>query len=226
MALVREQHEKAKEILAENREKLDELAQFLYERETITGILLILLGLFTLIRPTTVLTWAVLIYGLLAVLTGIADVVFYAKAERYLGIGPTFTLVGGILGILAGMTLMLNPGVGGWTMTLFFPLWFIAHSVSQLACGDFLRWCVGGAASRVSTVLNILGLLLGCAMLVLPWLSVRVMTSPPQDVSRQRQGHSVPPKNLGLGICGKLLDRSASSKPDFSHQPLLRLGQW
>ena len=112
--------------------------------EGITGILLILLGLFTLIRPTTVLTWAVLIYGLLAVLTGIADVVFYAKAERYLGIGPTFTLVGGILGILAGMTLMLNPGVGRWTMTLFFPLWFIAHSISQLAHGDFLRWRVRG----------------------------------------------------------------------------------
>ncbi|WP_373213450.1 ATP-dependent zinc metalloprotease FtsH [Ruminococcus sp. 5_1_39BFAA] len=35
--LVRAQHEKAKQILAENRGKLDELAQFLYERETITG---------------------------------------------------------------------------------------------------------------------------------------------------------------------------------------------
>lgn len=35
--LVRTQHEKAKQILSENREKLDELSQFLYERETITG---------------------------------------------------------------------------------------------------------------------------------------------------------------------------------------------
>ena len=35
--LVRTQHEKAKRILAENRRKLDELAKFLYERETITG---------------------------------------------------------------------------------------------------------------------------------------------------------------------------------------------
>ena len=35
--LVRHQHEKAKAILAENREKLDELASFLYEKETITG---------------------------------------------------------------------------------------------------------------------------------------------------------------------------------------------
>ncbi len=35
--LVRKQHDKAKQILTDNRRKLDELAKFLYERETITG---------------------------------------------------------------------------------------------------------------------------------------------------------------------------------------------
>ena len=35
--LVKTQHEKAGRILTENREKLDELAKFLYEKETITG---------------------------------------------------------------------------------------------------------------------------------------------------------------------------------------------
>ena len=35
--LVKVQHEKARKILEENREKLDELAAFLYEKETITG---------------------------------------------------------------------------------------------------------------------------------------------------------------------------------------------
>ena len=37
MELVKRQHEKAKQILGENRGKLDELAKFLYEKETITG---------------------------------------------------------------------------------------------------------------------------------------------------------------------------------------------
>ena len=37
VALVKKQHEKAIQILLENRAKLDELAQFLFERETITG---------------------------------------------------------------------------------------------------------------------------------------------------------------------------------------------
>ncbi len=35
--LVRKQHEKARKILTDNREKLDELAGYLYEKETITG---------------------------------------------------------------------------------------------------------------------------------------------------------------------------------------------
>ncbi len=37
VALVKTQHEKAKQIITDNRQKLDELAKFLYEKETITG---------------------------------------------------------------------------------------------------------------------------------------------------------------------------------------------
>ena len=37
VALVKKQHEKARRILTENRQKLDELAKYLYEKETITG---------------------------------------------------------------------------------------------------------------------------------------------------------------------------------------------
>ena len=35
--LVRRQHEKAVQLLTNDREKLDQLAQYLYEKETITG---------------------------------------------------------------------------------------------------------------------------------------------------------------------------------------------
>ena len=35
--LVKREHEKAKKLLEDNREKLDELAMYLYEKETITG---------------------------------------------------------------------------------------------------------------------------------------------------------------------------------------------
>ena len=37
VALVRQQHDKAKQILTENKDELNRLADFLYEKETITG---------------------------------------------------------------------------------------------------------------------------------------------------------------------------------------------
>ena len=37
IALVKRQHEKALNLLRENRQKLQELARYLYEKETITG---------------------------------------------------------------------------------------------------------------------------------------------------------------------------------------------
>ena len=37
VALVKMQHEKARKLLTENREKLEQLARFLYDKETITG---------------------------------------------------------------------------------------------------------------------------------------------------------------------------------------------
>ena len=37
MELVKRQHDKALKILQENRAKLDELAEYLYQKETITG---------------------------------------------------------------------------------------------------------------------------------------------------------------------------------------------
>ena len=35
--LVKTQHDKARKLLEDNRDKLDQLARFLYEKETITG---------------------------------------------------------------------------------------------------------------------------------------------------------------------------------------------
>ena len=43
--------------------------------ELIIGILLIVLGIFTFLRPGSVLTGAVLVYGVFALITGIADII-------------------------------------------------------------------------------------------------------------------------------------------------------
>ena len=47
--------------------------------ELIEGILLILLGIYTLCNPGGMLRGITFAYGFLAVITGISDIVFYAK---------------------------------------------------------------------------------------------------------------------------------------------------
>ena len=63
--------------------------------EIIMGILLILLGLFTILRPSAALEGVVMVYGIIAVLTGIADIVFYIKIDRHMGFLPTVSLISG-----------------------------------------------------------------------------------------------------------------------------------
>ena len=100
--------------------------------ELIEGILLILLGIYTLCNPGGMLRGITFAYGFLAVITGISDIVFYAKTERYIGFGPTIALVTGILSLLAGLMLLMYPNAGELITTLLLPIWFIAHSVSRL----------------------------------------------------------------------------------------------
>jgi len=140
--------------------------------ELILGILLIILGIYTFANPFTALTSVVIIYGLVSIITGIADIVFYVKLERRTGFGPSVSLIAGILSILAGLLILLSPGAGKWMFAVFFPIWFIAHCVSRLANLGFMRVVAGIAYYYFSLVVNILGLLL-CFMLILnPWISV------------------------------------------------------
>ena len=82
--------------------------------ELMIGILLIVLGIFTFLRPGSVLTGAVLVYGVFALITGIADIVFYVKMERHTGFGPVVALVSGILSVIAGLLVMVYPGAAAW----------------------------------------------------------------------------------------------------------------
>ena len=139
--------------------------------ELIEGILLILLGIYTLCNPGSMLRGITFAYGLLAVTTGISDIVFYAKTERYIGFGPTVALVSGILSILTGLMLLMYPNAGELIMTLLLPIWFIAHSVSRLTHLPLVR-LVGKFYYYFTMIVNILGIILGCLMIIWPWVAL------------------------------------------------------
>ena len=140
--------------------------------ELIMGILLITLGIYSLIRPAGMLPGVTVIYGLFAVITGIADIVFYVRMERRTGFGPAVSLVTGILSVLAGILILCNVSAGKWVIAILFPIWFIAHCLSRLSHLTLLRLTVGDAYYYFTLVINILGLILGVLMLFNPMISM------------------------------------------------------
>ena len=62
--------------------------------ELIIGIALAVLGIFTFVYPDNAVTTLVVIYGIIAVITGIADVVLYVRVEKHIGFPITIAHLG------------------------------------------------------------------------------------------------------------------------------------
>lgn len=136
--------------------------------EFISGLCMLALGIFSFIRPSGMLTGLAVVYGIIAVITGVCDILVYIRAERFTGFAPALSLVSGILSVMAGMVLVAHPGIGAGVLTVLFPLWFICHCISRLMHLDIVRFCMGKGCFYFSLVVNILGLVLGIMMLFEP----------------------------------------------------------
>lgn len=139
--------------------------------EFVTGLLLVLLGIFTLVSPESLFTGMVVIYGIIAAVIGVCDIVLYVRLERFTGFGPMMSLISGILSVMCGVMLIANPNVGKWAVMVMLPVWFIAHCISGLAHIGAVRMMTNDACYYFSLILNILGLVLGVFMMFSPALS-------------------------------------------------------
>lgn len=140
--------------------------------DLILGIVLFLSGIYVLSHPLEGLAGVTIFYGILAAGTGIVDLIFYFKMERRTGFGPVAALVTGILSLLAGVLLLLQPAAGSLSLVILFPLWFVAHCISELARLPLIRWTAGKGYYYFSLIINIMGLILGVIMLAFPAASV------------------------------------------------------
>lgn len=140
--------------------------------EFVEGVLLLLLSIFTLIRPDSALTGFVVVYGVVAVIMDVADILLYVKVSRFTGFGPIVSLLSGTLSVMAGVMLLVYPNAGKMVMSFLFPFWFIAHCISRLANLNKIRFFAGEFTYYFTLILNILGLVLGMMMILDPWFSL------------------------------------------------------
>ena len=139
--------------------------------ELIFSVLLIICGVFTLTRPAAAIGGPAIVYGILAIATGVMDIVIYAKLERHTGFGPATALVTGILSAIAGVLILIEPSIGAITLVWIFPIWFICHCISRLTRLDIIRAEAGKAHYYFSLIVNVLGLVVGIMMLFNPYFS-------------------------------------------------------
>lgn len=132
------------------------------------GIVLIGLGIFAFAEPELALTGLSFAYGVTAVVMGVADIILFIEVERYTGLGPILSLISGVLSVMTGLMLVVYPGAGTLVLTILFPLWFIAHSVSRLAHLGHIRFVAGNGIYCFTLIVNLIGLALGILMFIHP----------------------------------------------------------
>lgn len=140
--------------------------------ELIIGIALVLLGIWALVDPVMALKGMAFVYGVVAVVMGVADILLYIQVERYTGLGPMVSLIAGILSVMSGIMLLVYPQMGAMALALLFPIWFIAHCISRLTQVNHIRLVSGDGMYYFTLVINIIGLILGCMMFFSPLLTL------------------------------------------------------
>ncbi len=103
---------------------------------TIWGITVIILGMLCIAVPWITGLGVTMMLGIALIATGIAQF-FYAFKSNSFGSGA-MRFIFSLLAILVGLALLLLPGAGLATITLFLAIWFIVDGIWALVSG--FRW--------------------------------------------------------------------------------------
>ena len=139
----------------------------------IAGILCIAAGVCVFAFPVESYVTLSILFGVLMLLTGAAQLIIASTSGNYLMMKGYF-IVGGVLDVILGIFLCLYPGVSLVVLPIMMGLWLMYHSFIIISFGgdmDTFRLSGGG----MLIVLGILLLMLSIFVLVDP-LSVGIVT--------------------------------------------------
>lgn len=139
----------------------------------IAGILCILAGVCVFVFPAESYVTLSVLFGILMLVTGAAQLIISATSGNYLMMKGYF-IVGGVLDVILGIFLCVYPGVTLFILPILMGLWLMYHSFMIISFSgdlDTFRQSGGG----MFTVIGILLLLLSIFVLVDP-LSVGIAT--------------------------------------------------
>ena len=120
------------------------------------GATLIALGAASLMNPDLAVEGLAYAYGIAGVIVGVADILRYIRVERFTGFGPLLSLISGVLSVMAGVVILVNPGVGIAVFSLLFSVWFLpTASHGWQACPGCVWWrgevCTASLSHSISS---------------------------------------------------------------------------
>lgn len=104
----------------------------------LAGVLLIIAGVICLINPGAVWTTLSLYLGISMLLSGVIDIVIFARGNRYMA-GAGWFLLDGILTVLLSLFLLFHQAFTMLTLPLIFGMWLLCSGVSKFVNSFELR---------------------------------------------------------------------------------------
>ena len=96
----------------------------------IVGVLLIIAGIYCLCNPDVGLLSLSLYLGIVLLISGIIDIVIFAKCNQYM-IGAGWFLADGILTVLLSLFLLFNQAFTLLSLPFIFSMWLLFSGINQ-----------------------------------------------------------------------------------------------
>ncbi|BDR60254.1 HdeD family acid-resistance protein [Lactobacillus xylocopicola] len=135
----------------------------------ISGILMIIAGLFLILHPNKALHAFVLLFAILSIVQGFVWLAVYSRF-RYIISFSWLSIISGVLDIIIGVAFLYSYDAAGLTIAYLFAFWFLFDSISGLLFSWHLR-DISSFYFWINLILNILGLLIAVSLLFNPALS-------------------------------------------------------
>jgi uncharacterized membrane protein HdeD (DUF308 family) len=129
------------------------------------GLVAVLFGVLALVWPGVTLITLVWLFGAFALVNGILSLVLAAKAPKgYPRIGSL--ILGGLLGILAGLLTFVMPGITALGLLILIALWAIVTGIMELVTAIRLRKII--ANEWLLVLAGILSVAFGVLLILMP----------------------------------------------------------
>lgn len=136
----------------------------------VAGVLLIAAGIYCLCNQDIAVMSAGFLLGLFMLLSGIAEIVVFARTSKVL-IGSGWLLLEGMLTVIMSLFLLFNRWFTMLSLPLLFTLWLLFSGISRFVSAFDLR-ALGVRAWGWILAVGIILTIAGFVCMMDPWLSV------------------------------------------------------